>query len=83
MKNWKKIKVNIEKNMCVSFEIMPKKKIMPLFIVQISPQFLIHNPWPVVHSPGSNICGHFEHRVSPISDIWSNEAVFRVFCSVC
>ena len=26
MKNWKKIKVNIEKNMCVSFEIMPKKK---------------------------------------------------------
>ena len=39
MKNWKKIKVNIEKNMCVSFEIMPKKKkkIMPLFIVQISP----------------------------------------------
>ena len=25
MKNWKKIKVNIEKNMCVSFEIMPKK----------------------------------------------------------
>ena len=37
MKNWKKIKANIEKNMCVSFEIMPKKKIMPLFIVQISP----------------------------------------------
>ena len=26
MKNWKKIKVNIEKNMCVGFEIMPKKK---------------------------------------------------------
>ena len=36
MKNWKKIKVNIEKNMCVSFEIMPNKIIMPLFIVQIS-----------------------------------------------
>ena len=33
MKNWKKIKVNMEKNMCVSFAIMPpppKKKIMPL-----------------------------------------------------
>ena len=26
MKNWKKIKANIEKNMCVSFEIMPKRK---------------------------------------------------------
>ena len=38
MKNWKKINVNIEKNICVSFVIMPKKKtIMPLFIVQISP----------------------------------------------
>ena len=37
MKNWKKINVNIEKNICVSFAIMPKKKIMPLFIVQISP----------------------------------------------
>ena len=36
MKNWKKIKVNIEKNMCVSFAIMPKKKkVMPLFIVQM------------------------------------------------
>ena len=35
MKNWKKIKVNIEKNMCVRFAIMPKKKIMPLFIVQM------------------------------------------------
>ena len=34
MKNWKKIKVNIEKNMCVSFEIMPKKKkIMPLYLL--------------------------------------------------
>ena len=37
MKNWKKVKVNIEKNICASFAIMPKKKIMPLFIVQISP----------------------------------------------
>ena len=37
MKNWKKIKVNVEKNMCVSFEIKPKKKFMPLLIVQISP----------------------------------------------
>ena len=37
MKNWKKIKVNIEKNMCVSFAITPKKKIMPLFILQIGP----------------------------------------------
>ena len=37
MKNWKKINVNIEKNICVSFAIMQKKKIMPLFIVQISP----------------------------------------------
>ena len=27
MKNWKKVKVNIEKNMCVSFAIMPKEKI--------------------------------------------------------
>ena len=38
MKNWKKINVNIEKNISVSFEIMPKKKkqIMLLFIVQIS-----------------------------------------------
>ena len=26
MKNWKKIKANTEKSMCVSFEIMPKKK---------------------------------------------------------
>ena len=26
MKNWKKRKANMEKNMCVSFEIMPKKK---------------------------------------------------------
>ena len=26
MKNWKKIKVNIEKYMCVSFAIMLKKK---------------------------------------------------------
>ena len=26
MKNWKKVKVNIEKNMCVSFVIMPKEK---------------------------------------------------------
>ena len=25
MKNWKKIKVDIEKNMYVSFEFMPKK----------------------------------------------------------
>ena len=38
MKYWKKIKVNIEKNMCVTFAIMPKTKdIMPLFIIQISP----------------------------------------------
>ena len=38
MKNWKKINVNIEKNISVSFAIMPKKKkqIMLLFIVQIS-----------------------------------------------
>ena len=35
MKNWKKIKVNIEKNMCVSFAIMPKKKFMLLFIAQM------------------------------------------------
>ena len=29
MKNWKKVKVNIllEKNICVSFAIMPKEKI--------------------------------------------------------
>ena len=25
MKNWQKVKVNMEKNMCVSFAIMPKK----------------------------------------------------------
>ena len=25
MKNWKKIKVNMEKNMCVSFAIMPPR----------------------------------------------------------
>ena len=40
----------------------------------------------MVHSPSSNICGYFERGVSPISDIWSNQAVFRVvdfFCSVC
>ena len=37
MKNWKKINVDIEKNICVSFAIMPTKKIMPLFTVQISP----------------------------------------------
>ena len=26
MKSWKKIKVNMEKNMCVSFAIMPPQK---------------------------------------------------------
>ena len=27
MKNWKKVKVNLEKNMSVSFAILPKEKI--------------------------------------------------------
>ena len=36
MKNWKKIKINMKKKMCVSFAITPIK-IMPLFIVQMQP----------------------------------------------
>ena len=34
MKNWKKIKVNIEKN-CVLALPLGQKKIMPLFIAQM------------------------------------------------
>ena len=43
MKNWKKINVNIEKIYVLALQLC-QKKIMPLFIVQISPKFMIHNP---------------------------------------
>ena len=35
MKNWKKIKVDIEKICVLALQLCQKKKFMPLFIVQM------------------------------------------------
>ena len=51
MKNWKKINVNIEKNMCVSFAIMPpppqkkKKKPRHYLLSKLARSF-----WSIIHS---------------------------------
>ena len=39
MKNWKKIKVNMEKNMCVSFAIMPKKIMLVYYCPNVARSF--------------------------------------------